>query len=219
MRFDVAIVALKLTTKRTPLASARIALDLMDEGVIDAATALERTAELQEEDLGTLRLASQDTPGTQVEPLGQGIPASPGVVSGEIALDGQRAAARAGVGTSVVLVRQDAQTSDISALELALGLLTQRGARTAHAAVVARQLGKVCLVGCESLRIDLSARTVQIETMLLHEGDVITLDGNEGAVYSGAVAAVMVPDEVLLERLQALRTSQAVAPAHRKHGK
>jgi pyruvate,orthophosphate dikinase len=141
------------------------------------------------------------------------------VVSGEIALDGQRAAARAGAGTSIVLVRQDAQTSDISALELALGLLTQRGARTAHAAVVARQLGKVCLVGCESLRIDMSARTVQIGRMLLHEGDVITLDGNEGAVYSGAVAAVLVPDEVLLERLQALRTSQAVAPAHRKHGK
>jgi pyruvate,orthophosphate dikinase len=85
--------------------------------------------------------------------------------------------------------------------------------------VVARQLGKVCLLGCESLRIDLSARTIQIGKMLLHEGDVITQDGNKGTVYSGAVAAVMVPDEVLLERLQALRTSQAVAPANRKHGK
>ncbi len=204
--------------KRTALASARIALDLMDEGLIDAATALERTAELREEDVGTLRLASQGRPDSAVEPLDHAIPASPGVVSGEIALDGQRAAARAGVGTSVVLVRQDAQTSDISALELALGLLTQRGARTAHAAVVARQLGKVCLVGCESLRIDLSARTVQIGSAVLHEGDVITLDGNDGAIYPGAVAAVMVPDEALLERLRTLRMSPGTTP-QRKLGR
>jgi len=204
--------------KRTPLASARIALDLMDEGVIDAATALERTAELQEEDLGTLRLASQDTPDTQVEPLGQAVPASPGVVSGEIALDEQRAAARAGAGTSIVLVRQDAQTSDISALELALGLLAQRGARTAHAAVVARQLGKVCLVDCESLCIDLSARTVQIGKMVLHEGDVITLDGNDGAIYPRSVATVMVPDEALRGRLRTLRASPDTTP-QRKHGR
>jgi pyruvate,orthophosphate dikinase len=140
------------------------------------------------------------------------------VVSGEIALDGQRTAARATAGASVVLVRQGAQTSDLAALELALGLLTQRGARTAHAAVVARQLGKVCLVGCESLRIDLSARTVQIGKMVLHEGDVITLDGNDGAIYPGAVAAVMVPDEALLERLRTLRASPGTTP-QRKHGR
>jgi pyruvate,orthophosphate dikinase len=204
--------------KRTPLARARIALDLMDEGLIDAATALERTAELREEDVGTLRLASQGRPDSAVEPLGHAIPASPGVVSGEIALDGQRTAARATAGASVVLVRQDAQTSDIAALELALGLLTQRGARTAHAAVVARQLGKVCLVGCESLRIDLNVRTVQIGSMILHEGDVITLDGNDGAIYPGAVAAVMVPDEALLERLRTLRVSPGTTP-QRKHGR
>ncbi|NDP40853.1 MAG: pyruvate, phosphate dikinase, partial [Rhodoferax sp.] len=96
--------------------------------------------------------------------------------------------------------------------------LTQRGARTAHAAVVARQLGKVCLVGCESLRIDLSARTVQIGKMTLHEGDVITLDGNDGAIYPGVVAAVMVPDEALLERLRALRASPGTTP-QRKHGR
>lgn len=204
--------------KRTPLASARIALDLMDEGLIDAATALERTAELRQEDVGTLRLASQGRPDSAVEPLDHAIPASPGVVSGEIALDGQRTAARATAGASVVLVRQDAQTSDIAMLELALGLLTQRGARTAHAAVVARQLGKVCLVGCESLRIDLSARTVQIGKMTLHEGDVITLDGNDGAIYPGAVGAVMVPDEALRERLRTLRVSPGTTP-QRKHGR
>lgn len=192
--------------KRTPLATARIALDLIDEGIIDAATALERTAELQEEDIGTVRLASPGNSEPHASPLAQAISACPGVVSGEIALDGQRAAARAGDGAMVILVRQDAQTSDSAALESALGLLTQRGARTSHAAVLARQLGKVCLVGCESLRIDPAARTVRLGDRVLNEGDVITLDGNEGSVYPGAVAAVMVPDESLLERLRALRS-------------
>lgn len=192
--------------KRTPLAAARIALDLMDEGIIDTATALERTAGLQEEDIGTVRLASLGEPDTRASPLAQAVPASPGVVSGEIALDGQRAAARAGAGASIILVRQDAQTSDIAALELARGLLTQRGARTSHAAVVARQLGKVCLVGCENLRIDLAARTLRLGDLLLSEGDIITLDGNEGAIYPGTVAAVMVPDEALLGRLRSLRS-------------
>jgi len=205
--------------KRTPMAAARIALDLMDEGLIDAAVTMERTSALQEEDIGTVRLASQGNPNSQVRPLGQAIPACPGVVSGEIALDGQRAAARNAQDASIVLVRQDAQTGDIAALESSVGLLTQRGARTSHAAVVARQLAKVCLVGCESLQIDLTARSVRFGDLLLHEGDVITLDGNEGMVYPGAVAAVMVPDEALLERLRVLRTSQSVAPSHRKHGK
>ncbi|MDO8248575.1 MAG: PEP/pyruvate-binding domain-containing protein [Rhodoferax sp.] len=204
--------------KRTPLAAARIALDLMDEGLVDAATALARTAELQEENLGTARLASLGDPGAQVSPLGQAVPASPGVVSGEIALDGQRAAARAADGASIILVRQDAQTSDIAALDTAVGLLTQRGARTSHAAVVARQLGRVCLVGCESLRIDLTARTVHLGDRVLNEGDVITLDGTEGLVYPGTVAAVMVPDEGLIERLQALRASQGKVP-HRNNSR
>jgi len=205
--------------KRTPLARARIALDFMDEGLIDSATALERTADLLEEDIGTLKLASRGKKNSTAEPLGHAIPASSGVVTGEIALDSQRIAERASAGASVVLVRQDAQTSDIAALELALGLLTQRGARTAHAAVVARQLGKVCLVGCEGLRIDMSARTVQIGKTVLHEGEVITLDGNDGGIYAGAVASVMVPDKILLKRLQALRTAQSVGRDHGKKAK
>ncbi|MDD3379600.1 MAG: PEP/pyruvate-binding domain-containing protein [Rugosibacter sp.] len=206
--------------KRTDLAAARIALDLMDEGMIDAAIALQRTAHLQEENLGTVRLASSDKPGAQAAPLGQAIPACPGVASGEIALDEQRAVARAAAGVSVILVRQDAETSDITALDSALGLLTQRGARTSHAAVVARQLGKVCLVNCENLRIDLNARTLHLGEQLLNEGDIITIDGNQGTIYSGAVAAVMVPDTALLKRLQTLRhahTAHTTPPSSTSH--
>lgn len=203
--------------KRTPMAAARIALDLMDEGVIDAATALERTKDLREEELGTVQLASQGDSDSQVSPLGQAMPACSGVVSGEIALDGPRTAARTAEGVSVVLVRQDAETNDIAVLELAAGLLTQRGARTSHAAVVARQLGKVCLVACETLRIDLTARTLRLGELLLKEGDIITLDGNDGRLYAGVVATVLVPDVALIERLGALRASQSPT-RHRKHG-
>ena len=202
--------------KRAPLATARIALDLFDAEVIDAATALERTNKLRDEDLGIVRLVSQADPSLQIKPLGQAMPASPGVVSGEIALDGQRAAARVTAGARIILIRQDAQTSDISALESAVGLLTQRGARTSHAAVVARQLGKVCLVGCENLQIDVASRTVRFGDITLNEGDVITLDGNDGSIYPGELAARLIPDTPLLERLQTLRQS-APKPTRRKH--
>ena len=76
---------------------------------------------------------------------------------------------------AVVLVRRDTETNDIAALELAAGLLTQRGARTSHAAVVARQLGKVCLVSCTELQIDENARTIKIDGTTLHDGDLLTL--------------------------------------------
>ena len=116
--------------KRTPLAAARIALDLLDEGVIEAHTA--------------------------------------------------------------------------AALDLADGLLTCRGARTSHAALVARQLGKVCLVGCEALHIDEAGRSVHFGDRVLPEGAVLTLDGNEGAIYAGATAIVETVPEALLARLNAL---------------
>ena len=88
---------------------------------------------------------------------------------------------------------------------MAAGLLTQHGARTSHAAVVARQLGKVCLVGCESLSIDERARTLTIGSLVLQEGDIITLDGNEGVLYNGATRVEeQVPHE-LLARLERLR--------------
>jgi pyruvate,orthophosphate dikinase len=102
-------------------------------------------------------------------PLGHAATASSGVAVGEIALDEARAAARHGAGASVVLVRRDAETSDIAALESAAGLLTQRGARTSHAAVVACQLGKVCLVGCSELQIDAAARSIKVGDTTLQD--------------------------------------------------
>ncbi len=127
---------------------------------------------------------------------------------GEIAFDEAAARARHVAGASVILVRRDAETADIAALELAAGLLTQRGARTSHAAVVARQLGKVCLVGCVEMQLDETGRTLQIGEAMLHEGDLLTLDGNDGAVYGGAVHTAVEPLVELQARVKSLRWAQ-----------
>ena len=189
--------------KRTARAALRIALDLLDQGLIGADLARERTAALDREAVACACLVAEN--GVALVPLGRAASASSGVAIGEIALDEARAIARCAAGVAVVLVRRDAETSDIAALESATGLLTQRGARTSHAAVVARQLGKVCLVGCADLRIDDVMRTITLGETTLHEGDLLTLDGNEGTVYAGrAHTAVEYPEE-LLARLHSLR--------------
>ncbi|HEX7441109.1 MAG TPA: PEP-utilizing enzyme, partial [Caldimonas sp.] len=189
--------------KRTPQAAARIGLDMLDEGLIDADLARARTAGLDREALAQSRVVAPS--GALLVPLARAASASSGVAIGEIALDEARAVERHRAGVSVVLVRRDAETSDIAALESAAGLLTQRGARTSHAAVVARQLGKVCLVGCAQLRIDEAARSVAIGDTTLHEGDLLTLDGNEGALYAGAARTRIDYPEELLARLEVLR--------------
>jgi pyruvate,orthophosphate dikinase len=189
--------------KRTPYATARIALDMLDEGLIDSSVARERTSGLTREVLAQPRIVAAS--GKTLAPLASAASASNGVASGEIALDEARAAARHAAGVAIVLVRRDAETSDIAALELASGLLTQRGARTSHAAVVARQLGKVCLVSCAELQIDDNARSIKIGGTTLQEGDLLTLDGNEGKLYAGAVKLEIDYPTELLDRLEALR--------------
>jgi pyruvate, orthophosphate dikinase len=138
------------------------------------------------------------------------------VASGPVALDEAAARAAAQAGTPAILVRAQAETADIAALDQAAGLLTQRGARTSHAAVVARQMGKVCVVGCEDLRIDLAARTVRIAGRTFGEQDILTLDGNTGALHAGAVRTVRVEPQELLRRLAKLR-AQPTPHAPREH--
>jgi pyruvate,orthophosphate dikinase len=189
--------------KRTPQAAARIALDLFDAGCIDRGEALRRTAGLDAAALSVARVVAGD--GSTLQPLARAVSACTGVAIGEIALDEDRARARHDAGARVLLLRQDAETRDIAALEIAAGLLTARGARTSHAAVVARQLGKVCLVGCDALQIDLARREVRLGERCLAEGTVLTLDGNDGAVFEGAAGTVLEAPVALLRRLAALR--------------
>jgi pyruvate, orthophosphate dikinase len=193
--------------KRTAQAAARIALDMLEQGLISADVARERTAGLDRQALARSRIVAHN--GAALAPLARAASASGGVAVGEIALDEARALARHDVGVPVLLVRRDAETSDIAALESATGLLTQRGARTSHAAVVARQLGKVCLVGCAELQIDDAARIIRIGAVSFHEGDLLTLDGNEGALYAGAAQTEIEYPAELLARLATLRQDAA----------
>jgi len=189
--------------KRTPRAAARIALDLLDSGLIGRDEALRRTAGLDAAALTLAQVVSAD--GAELHELAHALSACTGVAIGEVAFDEERARSRHAAGAAVVLLRQDAETSDITALEIASGLLTTRGARTSHAAVVARQLGKVCLVGCDALRIDRERHLAHLGTSTLAEGALITLDGNTGAVYEGAAHTRSDTPAELLRRLDALR--------------
>jgi len=189
--------------KRTQVANARITLDLCDEGILPRKEAIQRLRGMDAGSLTITRLA--DARGEDLAPAGRASAASSGVACGEIALDEARAVTRRRAGVPVVLVRRDAETGDIAALEASEGLLTQNGARTSHAAVVARQLGKVCLVGCAELAIDEPARTISLGGMRLAEGDLLTLDGNSGCVYAGRMQVVREKQADLIKRLAELR--------------
>jgi len=201
--------------KRTPLATVRIALDLLDEGLIDSTEALRRTESIHEDALGTVRMVASDDTDSTPTPLALANPACSGVASGAVALDAQAVERLVQRGVPAILVRQDAETSDITAMQGAQGLLTQRGARTSHAAVVARQMGKTCLVGCTALHINEAERTLHLGTQTLNENDMITLDGNDGAIYAGQATSALVPDTALRARLSELRSQHAGKKARR----
>jgi pyruvate,orthophosphate dikinase len=113
------------------------------------------------------------------------------VASGAIALDSQAVARLSAAGAPAILVRRQTVTSDVAGMALAEGILTGSGGRTSHAAVIARQLGKVCLVGCSSLEVDTDSRLCRIGDTQLKEGDFLSLDGNTGAVYQGRLVPLV----------------------------
>lgn len=165
--------------KRTPLAALRIAVDLVGEGVRTPAEGLALLEGIDLATLGTRRFIGQ------AEPVAHGVPASPGTASGRIAFDAEAARRSSEAGDPVILVRPDVATDDIAGLALADGILTAVGGRTAHAAVVARQLGRVCVVGCAALEMDLDARRARLGAAEVAEGDWLSLDGDAGTVFLG----------------------------------
>ncbi len=174
------------TAKRTPWAALRIAVDQVAEGLIAPETALERLADIDLSALSRQRVrgASERTA------LARAVPASLGVATGRLALDAAAVARLADDGEPPVLVRHATSTDDVAAVARSAGVLAATGGRTSHAAVVARELGKPCLVGCDSLVIDLDARTATIGSRTLAEGDEITLDGESGLVFAGSPEVV-----------------------------
>ncbi|GAA3458667.1 pyruvate, phosphate dikinase [Saccharothrix longispora] len=175
--------------KRTAAAAFRIADALREEGVIDADEALRRVTEAQLAQLMFPRFG--DTGRT---PLATGVAASPGAAVGEAVFDSATAVRRAEAGAAVVLVRRETNPDDLDGLIHARGVLTSRGGKTSHAAVVARGLGRTCVCGAESLTIDVEARRfTTADGTVVSEGDVISVDGTAGAVYLGELPVVPSP--------------------------
>jgi len=165
--------------KRTPRAALRILVDLVREGLLDRETALVRAAEVDVERARIPRFADK------AAAIATAIPASPGVATGRAAFDSERAKTLAAGGEPVILVRPDTSTEDIAGFAAAAGILTATGGRTAHAAVVARQLGKVCLVHCDDLKLGSNRRSGEIGGQKIVEGDWLSLDGENGEVTLG----------------------------------
>ncbi len=191
--------------KRTPWAALKIAVDMVREKRITPAEALRRLDGLSLDRIERLRIA----PGTDAVLLANAVPASLGVATGEIVFDPKRAVERRGEGRKVILIREDMATEDIEGLAAADGVLTATGGRTSHAAVVARQLGKVCLVGCTSLRIDPTQKGCLLGHEQLREGDNVTLDGDNGRIYRGQLPLLHERPGCELAELAAWRREQS----------
>ncbi len=165
--------------KRTPIAALRIALDLVHEGLMTQHQALQQLSTI---DLDALARDRFEMPG---EPAARGVGASGGVACGRVAFDSESAQRLSATGDPVVLVRPDTSTADITGFSIAAGIVTARGGRTAHAALVARQMGKPSVVGCDQLDVDPAARRARLGASTLAEGDWISIDGDGGAIYLG----------------------------------
>ncbi len=167
------------SAKRTPRAALRIAVDLVHEGLL---TEEEGLAQLQGLDLEALAITHFADSAT---PVVRGIAAAGGVGVGLAAFDSAAAERIAAGGDPVILIRPDIDTADVKGLAAAVGMVTASGGRTAHASLIARQLGKACVVGCAGLVVDAKARRARIEERTLNEGDWVSVDGDRGEVFIG----------------------------------
>ena len=174
--------------KRTAAAALKIACDLVDEGLISEKEAVLR---VEPQALDSLLHKTFDPAELKkVEPIGVGLPASPGAGSGKIAFSANEAKTRHEAGEKVVLVRAETSPEDIDGMVSSEGILTMRGGMTSHAAVVARGMGKCCVAGCSAAVIDEEKRTLTLGGKTYTSDDVISLDGSTGSVYAGDIKKV-----------------------------
>jgi pyruvate, orthophosphate dikinase len=176
--------------KRTAAAAFRIAVQLVDQDMIDLDEALRRVTGDQ---LAQLMFPRFDA-GSDVKRIAKGISASPGAAVGEAVFDSARAVEEAAAGKAVILVRRETNPDDLSGMIAAQGILTSRGGKTSHAAVVARGMGKTCVCGADELEVDTAGRKFTLaDGTVVSEGDMLSIDGSSGAVYLGEVAVVASP--------------------------
>ncbi|MEZ0447978.1 pyruvate, phosphate dikinase [Cellulomonas sp. ICMP 17802] len=175
--------------KRTAAAAFRIATELVDESLITMDEAISRCSG---DKLNQLLFPQFDSSAAR-QLLTQAMPASPGAAVGEIVLDNEQALERTTAGAHVILVRRETNPDDLQGMIVADGILTARGGKTSHAAVVARGMGTCAVVGAEELMVDAVAGEVRVGNLVLHAGDVIAIDGSTGEVFRGEVPVVDSP--------------------------
>ncbi|HEV2021842.1 MAG TPA: pyruvate, phosphate dikinase [Terriglobales bacterium] len=186
--------------KRTGLAAVRIAIDMVEEGLINKEEAIFRVDPNQLYDFLVPRL---DEKKTKVEVLATGLPASPGAAVGQIVFTADEAVVQAGHDKKnpVILVRAETTPEDIHGMEVAAGILTSRGGMTSHAAVVTRGMGKCCVAGAGDIEVDDKAREMRVKGQVFKEGDWISLDGTTGRVIKGRLGTVPAsPDDPELKK-------------------
>ena len=174
--------------KRTAAAALKIAVDLVDEGVLSEEEAV---LKVEPKQLDTLLHPNFDAPAVKKAPvIAKGLPASPGAATGGIYFTADEAAEHGKNKEKVILVRRETTPEDIEGMDFSQGILTVFGGMTSHAAVVARGMGRAAVVGCGALKIDEEAKTLTVGDKVYHEGDFISLDGSTGNVYDGQIATV-----------------------------
>ncbi len=172
--------------KRTTKAAVKIAVDMFNEGIISKEEALLRVDPEQIDQL----LHRQIDTSVKLEAIAKGLPASPGAACGKVLFDADQAEKLGELGEEVVLVRNETTPDDIHGIIHAQGVLTSRGGMTSHAAVVARGMGKPCVCGCESIKINMANKEFAVNGIVVKEGDIITIDGATGNVMIGEVPMI-----------------------------
>ena len=192
--------------KRTAAAAIRIAVEMVQEGMIDKATAVKRVEPAQLDQL----LHPMIDPKADVEVLAKGLPASPGAAVGKVVFTPEEAEEAAEHGEKVILVRPETTPEDVGGMHAAQGILTAIGGMTSHAAVVARGMGKCCIVGCGAIRINEAAGVFSVGSVKVKRGEYITLNGSKGEVIVGQ-APLIEPEvsgnfETLMEWADEIKT-------------
>lgn len=179
--------------KRTGMAAVRIAVEMVEEGLLSPEEAVLRVDPNALNQL--LRPVFDAEKLKSVAPIARGLNAGPGAAAGRVVFHASDAESWAAKGEKVILARIETSPEDIRGMDAAQGILTQRGGMTSHAALVARQMGKVCVAGCESIHIDYTKGQFTVGSSIVKEGDWISLNGTTGEIYTGAIATK--PSEVI----------------------
>ena len=184
--------------KRTAMAALKFSMDMVKEKLIDWKTAILLNPADQFDQL--LAPVFDVAEAKKAKVIASGLPAGPGAASGKIYLNADRAVEAAEKGEKVLLVREETSPEDLRGMIAAEGILTARGGVSSHAALVARQMGKVCICGAAALKIDYNARTISVAGQVFHEGDFLSIDGTAGSVYAGQLATS--PSEIITGLIQ-----------------